>query len=397
MSTVVLRNARLIDGGGGSPLANAEIVIDAGRISAGLTGGARGVVEIDVGGRTIMPGLIDAHVHLCSAIAPGLRPYALARAARDMLDGGITSVRDLGSYGREVFDLRDAIAAGHCTGPRIVLCGQIVSATSPGAAAFAGMYREADGPAEIRKAVREQIRQGADLIKVMTTGALTVPGEDVGPAQLGDDELAALVDEAHRQGYRVASHAEGADGIAQSVGLGVDTLEHGDMGFMVPDSLAAMAERRIVLVPTLCVFDAVADPSGGFAPWMQERAARLGEAARRTVAAAQSAGVAIAMGADAGPHGANARELVHLVNAGLSNADAIAAGTGIAADACGISDETGTIAAGKTADILVVEGDPLEDVSVLCDPARRWLVMKDGRPVAGTALGRVQSALGEGA
>jgi imidazolonepropionase-like amidohydrolase len=392
MSALVLRNARLIDGAGNDPV-GADVVIDEGLISDSPHAGASPVVEIDVGGRTVMPGLIDAHVHLCSAIAPGLRPYALARAASSMLAGGITTVRDLGSYGREVFDLRDAIAAGHCSGPRIVLCGQIVAATSPGAADFAGMYREADGPMDVRKAVREQIRQGADLIKVMTTGALTVPGEDVGPAQLGDDELAALVDEAHRMGYRVASHAEGADGIRQSIAFGVDTLEHGDRGYLVPDALAAMAEHGIVLVPTLGVFDAVSDPESGFAPWVRERAHRLGEEARRTVAVARSAGVPMAMGADCGPHGDNARELIRLVDAGLPNAEAIEAATRIAAEACGIGGTVGTVAAGKVADLLIVDGDPLEDVAVLCDPARRWLVLQQGRPVAGTAAERVRTSL----
>ena len=390
MSTLILRGGRLLGRSSGDSLAVADgVLADPDRPPGEQQ------VEIDLGGRTALPGLIDAHVHLCSAIAPGLRPYALGKAARDMLDGGITTVRDLGSYGREVFDLRDAIAAGHCPGPRIVLCGQIVAASSPGAAAFAGMYREADGVDEVRKAVREQIRQGADLIKVMTTGALTVPLEDVHPAQLTDEELAVIVDEAHRSGFRVASHAEGADGVRQSVAAGVDTVEHGDMGYMAPDALAAMAERGIVLVPTLSVFDAVADPAGRFPEWMRERAKRLGEGARKTVAAARSAGVAMAMGADAGPHGANARELVKLVDAGLSTAEAIAAGTEVAAQACGLADSIGSLTPGYVADVLVIDGDPLDDISVLCDAGRRWLVLHDGRPVAGTAADQVRRALAE--
>ncbi len=392
MSTLVLRGGRVIDGSGSEPRSGdvaiaGGLLVDAGAVPQHDT------VEIDVGGRTVMPGLVDAHVHLCSGIATGLRPYALGQAARDMLDGGITTVRDLGSYGREVFDLRDAIAAGYAPGPRIVLCGQIVSVTSPGAAAFAGMYREADGVDEVRKAVREQIRQGADLIKVMTTGALTVAREDVHPAQMTDAELAVLVDEAHRSGLKVASHAEGADGIRQSAAAGVDTVEHGDMGYLVPDALAEMAERGIVLVPTLSVFDAVADPDGGFVEWMRERAKRLGEGARKTVAAARSAGVAMAMGADAGPHGANARELVRLADAGLSNAEALAAGTTVAAEACGLAGTIGALAPGHAADVLVVDGDPLADIAVLCDAARRWLVLHDWAPVAGTAAAQVRGAL----
>jgi imidazolonepropionase-like amidohydrolase len=396
MSSLVLRGGHVIDGSRDGARAD-DVAITGGLFVDPDAVTGRDVVEIDVGGRTIMPGLVDAHVHLCSGIATGLRPYALAKAARDMLDGGITTVRDLGSYGREVFDLRDAIDAGYSPGPRILLCGQIVAATSPGAAAFAGMYREADGVDEVRKAVREQIRQGADLIKVMTTGALTVPLEDVHPSQMTDEELAALVDEAHRSGFKVASHAEGADGIRQSVAAGVDTVEHGDMGYLVPDALVAMAERRIVLVPTLSVFDAVADPDGGFADWMQERAKRLGEGARKTVTAARAAGVAIAMGADAGPHGANARELVKLTDAGLTNAEALAAGTTVAAEACGLGGTIGAIAPGHVADVLVVDGDPLTDISVLCAAARRWLVLHKGAPVAGTAVEQFRGTLERGA
>ncbi len=213
-----------------------------------------------------------------------------------------------------------AIERGVIPGPRLVLSGQIVAASSPGGRTFPGMYREADGPDEMRKAVREQIRQGADFIKIMSTGALTVAEEDVRPTQVTREEIDAIVEETHRLGFRVASHAEGSDGIRLSVEAGVDTIEHGEMGFEVPDVLDAMAERGIILVPTLCVFDAVARPDGR-SPWMRERAERLRDASRKTMAAALGAGVELAMGADAGPHGENARELVLMVEAGMSASD----------------------------------------------------------------------------
>ena len=183
----------------------------------------------------------------------------------------------------------------------------------------------------------------------------------------------------------VASHAEGLAGIRLSVDAGVDTLEHGEMAFQAPDALAAMAERGIILVPTLCVFDLVIDHEG-FPGWMRERAKFLRESANRTVEAARTAGVAMAMGADAGPHGENTRELVLLAEAGLTPAEAIVAATSTAARACGIDGETGTIEVGKAADLLVVDGNPLEDVRVLRNPHAIWLVLRGGKPVAGTRL-----------
>jgi imidazolonepropionase-like amidohydrolase len=387
-SGLALTNARLLDGTGAPPRDGATVVVADGRI-AGFGDGRLppDVPVLDLEGRTLMPGLIDAHVHLSSLDLPHvpseLTPYGLAFVARRMIEAGITTVRDLGSRGRSLFELRRAIALELCSGPRLVLCGQIVAATSPGGRAFPGMYREADGADDMRKAVREQIRQGADFVKVMSTGALTVEDEDIGPAQMTRDELAAVVDEAHRMGFSVASHAEGLDGIRLSVEAGVDTLEHGEMGFQAPELLAAMAERGIILVPTLCVFDYVAE-SDTFPHWMQERAKLLGESARKTVEAARRTGVAMAMGADAGPHGENARELALLAEAGLSTPEAIVAATSTAARACGIDSEAGTIEPGKLADLLVLEGDPLVDLRLFLDRGRVWLVLREGKPVAGT-------------
>jgi imidazolonepropionase-like amidohydrolase len=384
---LALANATLIDGSGAPPRSGVTVTIEDGRIvSADATPPPQSAHVLDLGGRTLLPGLVDAHVHLSSLgrdVSGDLQEYGLAQAARSMLEGGITTVRDLGSYGRSLFRLREAIRLGLCPGPRLVLCGQIVAATSPGARAFPGMYCEADGPEGMRRAVREQIRQGVDFVKVMSTGALTVADEDVNPAQLTAEELAAVVDESHRMGFAVASHAEGSAGIRLSVEAGVDTLEHGEMAFEAPEALATMAERGIVLVPTLCVFDLVAD-TDLFPEWMRERGRFLRESAERTVAAARAEGVAMAMGADAGPHGENARELVRLAEAGLTPMEAIVAATATASRACGLAAEVGTIASGKAADLLVLDGDPLEDTGVFLDARRRWLVLKAGEPVGGT-------------
>ena len=391
--------ARLLDGGAGTARENVSVLVRDGVVADVLAGGEppAGFRVLDVGGRTVLPGLIDAHVHLSSLSLPSpprgelayeadIRPYAQADASRALLAGGITTARDVGSHGRELFALRRAIGAGLCEGPRLLLCGQIVSPTSPGGRLFSTMYREADGPYEMRKAVREQIRQGADLIKVMTTGALTVPRESVEPAQMTAEELDAIVEESHRQGFRVASHAEGLPGIRLSVDGGVDTVEHGEQLHRAPELLARMAERGIVLVPTLSVFETVAEVcSCCFTHALVEQAKRLRDDAYRTVAAALAAGVTIVMGFDSGPHGANALELVRLADAGLTAAEAVVAGTSGAAAACALED-VGRVAPGQLADLLVVDGDPLADVRVLADDARRWLVLLSGRPVAGRAL-----------
>ena len=202
-----------------------------GRIaSIGTARGDPPADAIDLAGLTLLPGLIDAHAHVSSDTerSPGfglpplkhgaeppskdLRYFVLANMARAFLRAGITTVRDVGSYDNEAIVLRHALELGLVDGPRLLSCGRILTATSPGARIFGTMYREADGPWEMRKAVREQIRDGADYIKIMATGARSVEREDPEPAQMTLEEVAAVVDEAHRMGYRVAAHAEGLPG-----------------------------------------------------------------------------------------------------------------------------------------------------------------------------------------
>lgn len=375
----------MVDGTGSSARASVTVVLRNGLItSVGEADPPADCHVIDLAGMTLLPGLIDAHAHVTSLgnVPDELRAYGLVKAMSDLVEAGITTVRDLGAYGDSVWRLRDAAVRGLCRAPRLVLCGQVISATCAGAKAFPGMYREASGVAEIRRAVREQASAGADVIKVMSTGALTVAGEDIGPPQLRREEMVALVEEAHRLGLPVASHAEGADGIRLSVEAGADTVEHGEEGHLVPDALAAMAERGAILVPTLSVFDHVAQ-SDAYQGWMRDRARRLGESARLTVQAARKEGVAIAMGADAPPQGANAQELVRLTDAGLTGLEALNAATGISARACGVGGLVGTVEPGKKADLIVVDGDPLSDLAILSAPRRLWLVLQDGVATAG--------------
>jgi imidazolonepropionase-like amidohydrolase len=219
----------------------------------------------------------------------------------------------------------------------------------------------------------------------MATGARSVEREDPEPAQMTGEELAAVVDEAHRMGVCVAAHAEGLEGAHLAIEAGADTIEHGLSLHREPALLDLMAARGIVLVPTLTTFHDLAERfADAFAPRLVEQAKRQLESAYLTVTAARNAGVILAMGYDSGPPGASSFELLRLVDAGLSASEAIAAATSGSAQALGLTDR-GTVAPGKVADLLVVDGDPLADPGSLADPARIWLVVQAGRVVAGVA------------
>ena len=407
----VLWNARLIDGTGAGPVERAAVRIEAGRIGeVGKADGTPPPGAIELGGRTLLPGLIDAHAHVSSDTlrSPGFGPppplhgelprpralgyFILAKAARAMLDAGVTTVRDVGSYDDEGIALREAVRLGIVEGPRILCCGRIISATAPGGAIFKTMYREADGADDMRRAVREQLRRGADFIKLMATGARSVVAADPEPAQMTAAECRAIIDEAHRLGVRVAAHAEGLAGTRMAVEEGVDTIEHGLSLHREPSLLEAMAQRGIVLVPTLSTFHDLADRfTGDFAPALVEQAKRQKEEAYLTLAAARDAGVTLAMGHDSGPPGDNAIELVRMVDGGLTPLEGIVAATRGSAAALGRDEEFGTVTDGAVADLLVVDGDPLTDIRVLNDPARIWLVVQQGKLVAGSR-GRTASS-----
>ena len=267
-----LTNARLFDGTGAPVRERAAVLVENGVIArVGDSGDAApdGVPVLDLAGRTLMPGLIDAHAHVyphVPAPAPGAEPLLARDAARTSWPPtcarrcgmGITTIRDVGSYGDLVFAARQAMRYGAFRGPRLLACGRIISATAPGGRWFGDMYREADGPDDVRRAVREQLRRGADFIKVMTTGARTVELEDPNPAQMTREEIATIVDEAHRMGHRVAAHAEGLDGTEIAIEAGIDTIEHGMYLNQRPDLLERMAASGQVLVPTLGCFYGIA-------------------------------------------------------------------------------------------------------------------------------------------
>ena len=414
-----LTNARLFDGTSAPVREGAAVLIDDGVVAAvGSTGDGvpEGARVLDLAGRTLMPGLIDAHAHVYPHLpepAPGAEPmwpgtgaHFLAADLREALRMGITTIRDVGSYHDIVFEVRQAIRYGALRGPRLLTCGRIISATAPGGRWFTGMYREADGPDDVRRAVREQIRRGADFVKVMTTGARSVELEDPNPAQMTREEIATIVDEAHRMGYRVAAHAEGLDGTEIAIDAGIDTIEHGMYLNQRPDLLERMAAQGQFLVPTLGCFYGVAGDAapngagldgaervGSVAPptWsgmLVELALHNLEQADLTLRAANAAGVAIATGHDWAPIHDLGIEIVRMVHHGLTPSEALVASTAAAASALGIGDQVGTVTAGKLADLVVVDGDPLERIGVLRDRDRIWLVVQSGAVVAGVGLER---------
>lgn len=395
----------MLDGTGAPPRERAAIDISGGLIAAITDSDDASPPEdaLDVAGRTVIPGLIDAHVHVMSDVerSPGFGPppqlhgeeprprelrwFILAKAAGAFLRAGLTTIRDVGSYDDEAIVLREAIRLGLIDGPRILSCARVISASAPGGRIFGTMYEEADGPWEMRRAVRRQLRRGADYIKLMATGARSVEREDPEPAQMTREELDAVVDEAHRLGLRVAAHAEGLDGARMAIEAGVDTIEHGLSLHRAPELLDRMAADGTVLVPTLTTFHDLADRfAAEFAPSLVAQAERQRDEAYATLTAARAAGVTLAMGYDSGPPGSNARELIRMIDGGLSPGEAIVAATAGSARALGLADR-GILEVGKVADLLIVDGDPLEKPGLLADPDRISHVVRDGVRLAGSA------------
>ena len=397
---IAFRNAQLIDGTGRDSY-RGSIVVAGGRITAvgpGEPDTDGDTTTVDATGLAVLPGMIDAHVHLAlnggAESSSGVESddaFAVLRFAADMertLRAGFTVVRDLGGRNYIEMSLREAIERGITPGPRLRLCGKIVSMTTPGTDFYPGMYREADGPDEVRKAAREQLKHGADVIKLMATGAGFAPGEDPKATQYSEEEMRAAVEEAHHQNRTAAAHAEGIDGIRNAVNAGIDTIEHGD--YLIEDEQVArkMAERGVALVPTMNLYDAILTSSeqSSVPDFILHNVRVLADANRRSFQMALELGVPIALGTDGGTafnrHGENARELQLMVAAGMTPAQAIHAATGAAAKAVGLHAETGTLEVGKAADLVIVTRDPTTDIDVLTRPDEFALVMKRGSVVS---------------
>lgn len=410
--TLLLRNARIIDGNGGAPLDDHSVLVKDGRIAEIAPSAALptppDATEIDLSGKTLLPGFIDCHVHIMGNPDPRLSPrmsnipirdatYLKGRAllqavtaARKTMEAGFTTIRDLGAP-NDVFVLRDSLAAGEHPGPRLLSAGKGITHTGGHGTEYSNdMAHVADGADEVLKAIRYQAVAGADAIKIIggTRPALSPPFR--GRAGYTTEELIPGIEEAHRAGIKVAAHAHShTEGIKNCIRAGVDSIEH---GFPL-DAAAAdmMAERGTFLCPTLSVNPAAqqAIEEGLWTyPGSEEQMKRMEAYARETIALAKSAGVKIALGTDAAMplvfHGDNAHEFELMVEYGLTPMEAIVAGTRNAADNIGLLDEIGTIEAGKAADLVVVNGDPLENIGILRDPTSIALVIKEGQVVEGT-------------
>lgn len=394
MSTL-FQGMTLIDGKGGEPLANAAILVEKGRISQV---GPREAISappeaevVELGGKHVIPGMIDCHTHIElhgmadsfqeNLVEEKLRTLRAAREMEDTLKAGFTTIRNVGCINYIDMAVKSAIELGYCQGPRILSAGKIIQMTCSGAEYFSGMYRTADGADDCRKAAREQLAKGADLLKLMATGAVMNPGGVPGAPQFEVEEMRVVVEEGLKVGKHTAAHAHAAQGILNAVKAGVRTIEHGTMA--TPEAIEAMAKAGTYLVPTMSLhelFEAHADEVPDF---MVQKSRGMQAAYIDIVKNFKAAGVPIAMGTDAGTnynyHGNNAAEIVYFVNQGImSPMEAIQAATKVAAEAIMLDGDVGTLAPGKLADLVVLEGDPLQDISIVGRAEKIAAVYKGG-------------------
>jgi imidazolonepropionase-like amidohydrolase len=395
----VVRAGRVLDVKSGKFLSDQAIVIEGDKIvSVGPAASvqASGATVINLPNATVLPGLIDAHTHLTMNPSFGYQTLGIsaprqtligAHNARLTLEAGFTTVRNVGAADFTDVALRDAINAGDVPGPRMLVSGPALSITGGHCdnnllpfEYHATNDGVADGIAAVQHKVRENIKYGADLIKVCATGGVLSKGDDPQASQFTLEEMKAIVADAHRLGRKVAAHAHGAQGILWASEAGVDSIEHGS--YIDDAGIAEMKKNGTYLVPTLYLGDwFLANTDKTHVPdFLLMKAKEVMPVARKNVAHAFASGVKVAFGTDAAvyPHGMNAHEFAVMVKLGLTPLQSIQAATINAADLLGWSDKVGAIEPGKWADIVAVDGDPLQDVTTL---ERVKFVMKGGEVV----------------
>ncbi|MDP9297002.1 MAG: amidohydrolase family protein [Actinomycetota bacterium] len=341
-------------------------------------------------GRTLMPGLIDTHVHLCASAAADFEAAARslndARAALNAvrnaarhLERGVTTVRDLGSVHAVACDVAWSIERGLIPGPRVIAAGEALTITGGHGHGF--FAREVDGPGGVRTAVREQMRSGARAVKVIATGGVLTPGISVDFTAFTPEELEAAVDEAHKWNRPIAAHAIGAPGIENAVRAGVDSIEHGSQ--ITSQIAKLMKDRGTFHVPTISALREILEHADEIPPFAVEKAEEIVGQAKDSFRRAARAGVRHACGTDAGTafnvHGNTPLEIVRMVEWGLTELRALQAATSNAAELLRVP-EIGTVEEGKAADLVLYEGDPAEEIDLILKPA---VVMKAGEVVSG--------------
>ncbi|MBH0210389.1 MAG: amidohydrolase family protein [Nitrospira sp.] len=396
--TIAIDQIRLIDGTG-SVRDHMRLVVRGTKIVAV---GPRNDVSIPKGatrlngrGLTVIPGLIDCHVHLClggeadvvSALESEHPSYTLLKSARHAqatIEAGFTTVRDVGSRDHSIFSLKQAIESGLLPGPRIVGAGLAICMIG-GHARFIG--QEVEGVDQVRKVVAEQVAAGAGVIKVIASGGVLTPGTSPDDAQMTAEELAAAVHTAQQAGKPVAAHAHGASGMKRAIQAGARSIEHATL--LDEESAALMKRHGVYMVPTLSALatTAACRPSCGIPESALAKARAMTKRHKASFKQAYESGMFIAMGTDAGTpfnyHGENAQELERMVALGMSPMDTIIASTAMAARLIGIQDSVGTLKRGMEADLVILNGNPLRRIEILRDRDKIVGVMKAGKFVAG--------------
>jgi len=396
--TIAIHHTRLIDGTG-AVFEQATMLVRGSTIAA--VGSSRDITipkgsrRIDGRGLTIIPGLVDCHVHLClggepdvvTALESESPSYTLLKSARHAkmtIEAGFTTVRDVGSRDHTIFTLKRAIESGVMPGPRIVGAGLAICMVG-GHARFIG--REVAGVEQVRTVVREQIAAGAEVIKIIASGGVLTPGTSPDQAQLTMEELRAAVDEARQAGRKVAAHAHGASGMKNAVRAGVHSIEHATL--MDEESAELMNRHAVYMVPTLSALatTAACRRGCGIPESALDKAKSMTTRHQASFKHAHRSGILLAMGTDAGTpfnyHGDNAQELDRMVALGMTPMEAIVASTAAGARLIGIQQSVGTLARGMQADVVVLDGNPLRHIELLRDRGRIAGVMQAGRFVAG--------------